>query len=354
MDFSGQKFLLIRIVSYVCIAIAFRWLLFYSFPAILTGDSSGYLASSYQIRHAADFTNVAERAVMLPGYPVFLAITAPITQMNASMIVLMQKALGILSVLIAFLIGIHLRLFLLAELVVLFVAFNPVFMLFEHAISPETVYIFLLLLFTYCWLNWVGQRPTFLLSFFVGLLFSLSILTRTNGLIYSGFLIASGLYLNARGKPLIKWYSTLKRMRSSLVGLGLGLLLIIPWLWLNYSTHQRVALVHFNNRNLLLYKAMHDPLDENLTQFYEFNESIGQTFGQKWIYTVKTEFSTIEAEEIARTLYIEQLTAHPGLHVTQMRYSLLNFYGRYENFGNELATMHIWASRLLPDTNRVF
>jgi hypothetical protein len=225
-----NKFLTLRLVIYLAVALAIRLILYFNFPALLTGDSSGYLVASYHVYHAADFSDISQRAVMLPGYPVFLALTAPLTHMSSANIVLLQKSMGLLSLWLGFGIGHLLRSRYLGEALFLFLGLNPVFLVYEHTLSTETLFIFLLLLLTFTWLLWLKQQQTILTGGLLGLLLGLAVLTRANGLIFGGTLVIGGICLLLVNNNQTSWPSRLKKVTPTLIGMMIGLsLLLIPW-----------------------------------------------------------------------------------------------------------------------------
>ena len=111
---------------------------------------------------------------------------APIDDYLAN-IVIAQKILGLVTVFLGFLLGQVLRSRVVSEVMVIFLGLNPVFLLNEHLVMTEGLFLFTLLLFlvifSLCLHGKVGVTKGLLL----GLTSGICILTRANGLFLLSF-----------------------------------------------------------------------------------------------------------------------------------------------------------------------
>ena len=179
-----------RILVIVAGAAVIRLVLFFNLPALFTDDSWDFLGAAFDIARRADFNSDRLRDVRMPAYPVALAVTLPFTAMQTDRVVLLQKALGLVSVGLGAAIGHALRRRFLAESLSIFIGFNPVFLLYEHLLMTETLFLTTLLGLTLAAVIGLRGPLRWWKGAMLGAILGVSTLTRANVAPYGLVLLA--------------------------------------------------------------------------------------------------------------------------------------------------------------------
>jgi hypothetical protein len=371
----------LRLCLYFSLAIALRVILYRNFPIVITNDSEDYLIATGSIIHSLDFFSKGLRDARLPGYPVFLALTYPLTGMLSHHIVLIQVMVGLASIFLGLAIGSLLRSRLITEGLVLFLSINPVYLLSEHMLLTETFYLFTLLGFITVALVCLRGKLNWLTGLFLGLAFGINLLTRANGILlcivvilgicvigfkkYRRFPTLTRPILSSQGIGLELGKSfdptrlndekagertSLKRSYLGfMISLGLATMFVVgPWIWRNYVLFGTISLVNYNNRNLLVYKLMHDHLDSSLPYIHEVNQSFAMNeVDYHWLFKLSYDYPTDEAERIAGEVYWEQIRMHLDLQIQDMRESLQCFVGYCPGVSNDRVDLRNWFSKVI-------
>lgn len=321
---------------FVLLSVLIRLVLLKHLPLILTQDSFDYLRAANDNLQSKIIFSPHLTDWRLPIYPLFLAITWIFTGFNSQMIVLIQSLLGVLSMLVGYSIGKILRSNILAALLVLFLGINPVYLLNEHLLMSETLFLFLLLTaYAFFLLIWQGSFRWVeggLFGFFLGL----SFLTRANGSAFILVLIL-GLMLHTTKKTNLQegkiFYSNSKW--GWLTFLGVFLLLIGAWTWRNAKHINMITPTTANiYRNRLIYLAQHQNLNPDLPQFKDSSLPYDPLFPNS-IYSAIEHLSdeTALAEQHAKILFREQIVNQPKHFFRSVIDSVLHFSGL--NFSKE-------------------
>jgi len=111
----------------VTAAVAIRLVLHRDLPAMRRNDSWDYLRAAVDIGRRADFYSAGLRDVRLPGYPAFLAVIRPLTQMRSDAIVFAQATCGLVAAVVGWRMGLGLGSRVAAGAMLAFLlALNPV------------------------------------------------------------------------------------------------------------------------------------------------------------------------------------------------------------------------------------
>lgn len=333
-----------QVAIIVTLSIAVRLILFMNFPVALTADSWDYLSAAEGLYHRADFNSYAFRDIRLPVYPVFLAVTYPLTGMRADLIALLQIVVGVFNVVLGMIIGYRLGSKLAAIGLGLWLGLSPVYLLNEHMVMTETLCLFGLLLFTLIAISCVNGELNGRKGLAGGLAMALCALIRVNTLpfclvLLCGALVYHRMTLRASGQ-VIPRRAGLTFLVAVLAGVSL---LMGPWLWRNFTLYHNISLANFNNRNVLIFKVMHNRLDMSLPKLQRINESLGSsTIDFAWLFKLSSAHRTSDAESIAGELFWEQVTAHPLWYLLDVAESALNFGGFSEFTGNDRTAVLYW------------
>ena len=326
-----------RLGLIVLAAIIVRLVLFFNLPILFTSDSWDYLGATYDIAHRLDFNSVRLRDVRMPTYPALLAAAQPVTGQQSARVVMLQKALGVLTVLMGIAVGRVLRVRGLAEGLAIFLGFNPVYLLYEHTLMTETLFLVVLLGFTLAASISLTGRLTWWKGVVLGSALGLCVLTRANALPIC-IILAGGVgvarYLRESRTSSSATVGAV--LRFALITCLTGVLVVGPWLWRNGQLYGNLSLVNFSNRNLLIYKATHHPLDTTLPRLREVNVALSTTeVNYDWLWSLAKAYPTIEAERIAASLVWEQLTHHADVYAQEVIESVAGFVGLHGAYLNE-------------------
>jgi hypothetical protein len=334
----------------VVLAITIRAALYSCFPIFLTEDSGDYLAATHEIYYHQNFQSPALRDWRMPGYPVFLALTYPFTHMQSDRVVIVQKIFGVFCVLLGLMIGWQARSQFLSIALGLFVAMNPVYLLFEHMLLSESIFLFVLMAFLTLYIGYwqTAIRPTSLQTWLVGGLLGLisaaGILIRTNSMVFFGACILGIYIFKLRPTKKLPGIKALVVFSSSLV-IGLTILLA-PWMWRNYQMYNNISISNLTYRNSFFLKGTLGRLDTNLPLYQKISREIGiDDFGYPWLNKFKEIYPTIEAEKIAQLLLIEQIRNHPVVHAVDILDSFLCYGGVCRGLAGERKTITYWFER---------
>ena len=320
-----------RLFLLLALAIGVRIGLHQQLPIFMTQDSGDYLLASADTLRSGDLYTLGLGDWRLPAYPVFLALTWPITRFNSQHIVLVQTLLGMGSILLGVVIGRLLYSRLLTEILVLFLALNPVYLLNEHLVMTEGLFLITLLAVSGMALLCLRGMIGFIEGLVLGIVFSTCILTRSNALFFGIPLVSSVVLVRLGLKRSLPWVSFLKDDKPSFVlALLLTCLAVIgSWTWRNYSTFGTATpLTRNSNRNLLIYLAQHSLIDTSLPEFNRIRQSFSPDRPvtiYDFVYGLGRD--TEEAERLAGRLVREQIEHHPGQYLREVASALLHFGG---------------------------
>jgi hypothetical protein len=237
-----------------------------------------------------------------------------------------------------------------------FLGLNPPALLFEHAVMCEAFATLLYVLLVLAglamlrrdasWPSWVG---------FGGLLGACT-LTRANVLALGvAFALAACLRHTperAGTAPLLRRAAT--RLRPLLLSLGVAGVVVAPWLWRNWTAYGHPTLYNSTSRNLLMYKALHFPLDGASPTLRATSETIGSTrVDFYWLGALEGRLPSNDAEAVARRIVLEELAAHPWRHVGQIGASGAAFAGFDASFGDERSALRYWFRELVRHVPRM-
>lgn len=313
--------------------IAVRALLYRDLPALLTNDSWDYLKAGQDIARDGDFFSPGLRDVRLPGYSTILALASPMIGWSSDSIVVVQSVLGLATAALGWLIGTVLGSRLVSWMMAAFLGFNPVYLLNEHAVMCEgfalTLYVLLVLAGTASLERRAGNWATWTAF---GLLLGLSALTRAN-IVTLGAAIAGGACILQRRAPSIAKQSSLParlvaRLRPAIAAGAVALAVVTPWFWRNWAAYGQPSLFSSTNRNLVMYKNMHRPLDASLPTLAAVNHQLDyHQVDFEWLAKFTVRFPPRDAEELARRIWREEIAAHPTRHVRDVLETAAGFAG---------------------------
>ena len=344
-----------RLIGYFALAIVLRIILYVTLPVFTTNDSWDYLLASEDIYWRFDFLSGFLRDTRLPGYPVFLALVHPITLMQADRILVAQTILGLASMVLGLWIGRILGSRLAAEVLVIFLGFNPYFLLNEHALMTETWYLFVLLAFTALTLLAVRDGFTAGVSMGIGITAAAIVLTRANVLPFCVVIIVGAValrvILHRGGASFVN--GVYAHLRAILILGAVFAILVVPWLWRNYQLYDTWTFVNFTNRNLLVWKAMHGDIDYTLPQISQVNDLLEmKKVDFVWLWKTRQVYDANQIERISNELWLEQIRAQPITHLSDIGEALLGYAGIYDNYGDDRTAVRVWFS-LIPELAQI-
>ena len=156
-----------------------RWPLLALAPFYTNDSHTGYYHHAvHQLLAGYPFDS---NLVRLPGYAAFLAAILGVTGINASVVVLIQHALGLLTGLLVYAIGRRLFHPLAGLLAALAAVLDADLATYEHAIMPETLFIFLMVS-AICILVFGLERYGWRVAAIFGVMTGLLVLVRPAGL----------------------------------------------------------------------------------------------------------------------------------------------------------------------------
>lgn len=319
----------ILLLGLLLAAILTRVLLFTEFPVFIVNDSGDYIWLAERIFHDLDFSDLRLGDIRLPVYPVFLAITH-LAGFSSDNIVLGQKILGVVCILVGLWIGYLLDSRLIQLVLVFYLGFNPVYLLNEHLVMTEGLFLLTLLVFSAVALLCLRGRINIATGAALGVAIGLCVLTRTNGLFFCLTIIAGIVLLQIarRGRALV---NDKRNKLYFLTGLVAGALLIFgPWLLRNYRLLGTPTISNFNARNLLAYQAAHYLFDPTLPLASEFREYFDPQYPSTiyaLIFHLGAERNPVETESLAWALVREQFLDKPREHFQAVLRAFLRFGG---------------------------
>ncbi len=165
------------ILLVVIVATLMRLAFTYRAPVFLRPDSIGYFQSGYELARGIDLDIPIRRT---PGYPLFLAATIWSVGEDFQTIALIQHILGVITAVLAYLIGRRLFSPLAGLVAGLLVAFSGPLIVFEHYLMSEP--LFTLFVTTAVWLSvWGLQERSLRLLSIAGCAVGLAYLARPVG-----------------------------------------------------------------------------------------------------------------------------------------------------------------------------
>jgi hypothetical protein len=336
-------------------AIGVRVVLYRDFPAVLTNDAWDYLRAATDIRDRLDYFSPGLRDVRMPGYPTLLALTMPVTHLHSDGIMRLQAAFGVATVALGWAIGRLVGSRVVSLALMVFLGLGPVSLLNEHTVMPEAFSLFLYVAVVATGLASLrpGARWPSVVGF--GLALGLATLTRAN-IVVLGAVIAGGMWIVDRGphEGGGRWLANaVRRLRRPLVAGIVATVVIAPWLWRNAVAYGRPSLYSSTNSNVLLYKAMHAPLDGSTPELARVNRILGwDRVDFQWQQRLQAKFPSRKAERLSRRILREQIKAHPWRHLADVAESAAGLVGFNFTYGNERAALRWWFRTLAGDVDR--
>ena len=340
-----------RLAVYALAIVAIRAVLWREFPLILTGDSWDFLGATSRIAARLDFSEagVGLRDCRTPGYPAFQAIFSAITELKSSRMILLQSALGLVSVALGYLAGMAARAPRVARALAVFLGLNPVYLLHEHCLMSEGLSLALLLALTAVALASIGDRPARLrVGFALGALSAMNALTRINALPFC-VILSAGAILSRPG------FAGRKGMaRAGAAWIVAFSVVAAPWIARNYGIYGKFSMNLFQYRALLVYKAMHGRLDSDQPRLRRTRDALAWgDVDYNWLWKLEADYGTVGSEEVAARLLEEQWRAHPRRQALDTLESLRGFAGIYGQSGNDRTPVRDWFRTLVGDVAAV-
>jgi hypothetical protein len=173
-----------RLLLFLALALIVRLGLYQHLPIFMTQDSGPYLLAGADTLQGEGLFADSLGDWRLPGYPLFLALTWPLTHFNSQLIVLMQIGLGLGAVLLGVVIGRLLQSRLVSEALVLFLGLDPVYLLNEHTIMSESLFLVEMLAVSSLVLLCLRGLVGFLEGLALGVVTAICLLTRSNSFFF--------------------------------------------------------------------------------------------------------------------------------------------------------------------------
>ena len=321
---------MLRLVLFIAAVTVLRLRFQVDFPGFMTLDSPDYILAASGFARLFDLSTEALGAWRLPGYPVFLALVGHLTAFTSDSIVLSQVFLGIAAVVVGLGIGRVLHSRLVAELLVLFLGLSPVYLLNEHLVMAETVFLFTLVVFALLASMCLRRAASWPLGVALGTTVAACVLTRSNGLFFCGPVMAAVVW--------IQWVTPRRAARAAepratgakfLLGFAIaGLVVGGPWVWRNQQLYGTFTPFTKNfNRNLLIYHSQHDLLDPSLPAIRAFRPAWNPKIHSVYMLIVRLGPNDDDAERRARAIVLEQTADHPERYLAEVGNALANFAG---------------------------
>jgi len=309
-------------------AVLARVVLYLRFPILLTNDSPDYLLAGERIAAELDFMNAGLRDWRLPGYPLFLALAQWLAEWRSTSVVAVQSLGGVLCVGFGIAAGRFLGLRLGSVVLGAFLALHPVYLLSEHLVMTEALFILLLWSVATVGIAALRDRPEFLPGLLLGALLSWCVLTRANGLFFCVPVVAGliGLSRIERGA----WRARLASLAPFAFGILLAVTVLVGlWAYRNdlFLGRPRPFTNNFQ-RALLIYQAQHDFIDPELPEIRRFG--FDPATPSESAYRLVEELAasgSIAAEAVARRIVREQVRERKRDYLQQVGYSLLHYSG---------------------------
>lgn len=346
------------------VAIFMRGLLFLRFPIMLTADSWDYIDISEDIYNYARFSFYSLGDWRLPMYPLFLVLIRAFAPLDAVNIVFAQIILGLGCVVLGILIGRINHSYTTAVIMALFLSFNPVYLLYEHLVMTESLFLFTLLGFTLIAIFCMRNQPGWWSGFLLGSSASLCMLTRANGLFFCLPMIVFVVWrqISFRYPHQLHTQIINKRVHYLLAGIMIGFLLVFtPWLWRNYKEYGHVTLfTHNTNLNMLAYMAEHNLIDTSLSSIK--NQNINNSFTADYpgtiynlIWELRSQAGIVKAEQLAGVMLKEQLNDHLEDFYPEIWSAALNFggYPILPDDWNARINVRNWFDNLIDDVSQI-
>lgn len=341
------------LVAIVLCAAALRLLLFFAYPSQLTADSWDYLLAAQDLARSFDFASQGLRDWRMPGYPLLLAAVQPWTAAQSDRIVLVQTMLGLLTVVMAFVAGVMVRSQVTAVGLALFVAFNPVYLLFDHTIMSEGLAIAALVGFLAA-VAWAcgRQRRAWAAGALVAVMVALCVLTRANLLLFCAvcMLAPPACWAVEDGVRNKEWRGRVLRFAAA--ASAMLLILVGPWILRNYALYGQPSMLVSLNRNLLVYKAMYNPVDTALPKLQAISRQLGtERVDYDWLWRLTAAYPAEQAEAIAGDLWREQVAAHPERFAADLAKAAAGLTGFYYWGMGDLLAVGAWTGRYMTDAS---
>ncbi len=345
----------LRLVFWIGIAILVRLLLYRQLPIILTQDSGEYLYSAAGSLQNQTLYPATLRDWRMPTYPLFLAVTWFFTRFQSQQIILVQSILGVATMFLGFSIGQILRSALVTEILVVFLGLNPVYLLNEHLLMSEGLFLFAMLAVSMLVLLFMRTQIGLVEGVVLGTIVGFCILTRTNGILVCMVLIG-GLWAFNHHPALQRRRRA--NMNSRLFAFWFAFIISIgivfsSWTWRNYQEVGQLTPLTANiNRNRLIYLVQHDLIDPTLPQFVTTarTSDLRNPFS---IYQAVRNLTpeTVVAEELAGELLREQISDHPWSYTRSVIEAGFRFGGLRFSHSNPVGSddEYFWFNSIIAD-----
>lgn len=341
-------------------SVVVRTVLFVELPALLTNDSWDFLRAADDLRHRLDFFSPGLRDVRLPGYPLFLALIAPLSSNHSDAIVAAQAVIGATSAAIGLLLGWLIGSPWVALLLAAFLGLNPVFLLDEHAIMSETLGLLFAVALVGLGVRILERGAWRGAAVLLGVLLAACTLTRANFLalgltiILSTALAPNGRRLRRRADGSGERRLAQLHLTPALIATGVAALLIAPWVWRNEVAYGRASLYLFTNRNIIVYMNMHHRLDGASPALAAVNRAIGDDqISYAWLWKLNRLYQPVRAEDVAGEIVHEQIERHPATYVREVGDAFVTFLGFGSGYGNERTSVLSWFRELVAHVGRM-
>lgn len=335
----------------VILAVFVRVLLFSRFPIFLTNDSPEYLRAGEILAERLDFTSPQLRDWRAPGYPLFLALLQWLGVTKTAGIVAAQNLGGVVCVVLGLIAGVHLGCRKGALVLGAFLAFNPVYLLFEHMAMSEALFIQQIWIFTTLAIFTLGRKVRSWQGLALGAAFSVCILTRSPGLFFCAP-VAFGLLMHAalRGGEPTKW----ARSRSLGLGLAISMFVVIaPWSYRNHVMYGTWSPFTNNvQRTMLAYLYVNRLVDRDLPEARAARQEADnpRVAAGKLVQQLGTD---AEAEQKAAQMVREQISGKKRQYVVQVASSFVNLLGFPSRAVAGTRDISYWYRRFVEHTSVV-
>jgi hypothetical protein len=132
------------------------------------------------------------------------------------------------------------------------------------------------------------------------------------------------------------------------VALALAAIVIAPWIWRNRVAYGHASFFASTNRNLVMYKNMHDPLDHSTPTLARVDELLGYDHVDfEWLWRLSLRMPPAEAEALARQILDENTARRPWQRLAQIGESGVAFAGFLGDQQNDRTAVRYWFRALV-------
>ena len=354
-------------MAVLLLAATVRVLLFQRFPIFLTADSPDFLGAAEGIASEFDFFSGSFRDWRLPGYPIFLALVSWLVPWTSSWLVAVQKLLGLATTAAAMESGRRVAGLPGMLCLGLFVGLHPGYLLQEHMVMSESLFVFLLWVVVLCVFAVLerGPKASFGWGAALGLTVAATLLVRSNGVFVClpvlAIVWAARVWRDLGDGPFgdgpfceeaeSRWAGTLRAVRRSLPFVaGAGLALAVVWgAWIVRNQIYLGTPKPFTDnthRSRIVYLAQHDLLRTDLPEMagYEFDPDEWSTAYDIMLHQLPEG----EEERTARRIVAEQIGAQRSDYLREAWRGGVHFLGLpVSDLASGCSSMRGWFAHLL-------